>query len=438
MKKQHILEFSEYEIYTTGEYGFGQLFNHIPKSITNKEFEINNGLSNILEPRPSPSSLLNTSLQSTTNKKLISMIDLGEDFTVFVTHDNLLYVNGLNENNIFNISDFNQTKKIVKEPYLISSELYNKEEITKISCGASHFIFITNNKTIYSFGLQKYFTKINYNIHFDENYKLNSLQQGNEISLIGSGESFSVVIINNYFIYLGVKPGARKSFSLKKKQLFNYFPIKDKFAKIKQLACGRNHFILLTEDNELYGLGKNNFGQLGNNLQKEYLDSYCKLTLPNNNNFKQIQQIACGFHFTMIICDNKLFACGNNQYFQFGISSPQKFTTLTEILIKCLNEDFKVTCGGNHTIIHLMKSNQVMCAGFNGSGELGIGHDGMCLKQFKLYSRKFDKKITHVLCGRSVSIIVTQTGLEIALFKQKLLNHTLFYKNLTDLTITSH
>ncbi|KAL9643299.1 hypothetical protein ABK040_014754 [Willaertia magna] len=436
----------QYEIFTTGEYGYGQLFNHAPRY--NKEFELNKGLNKILE-----------------TKRFISMIDSGEDYTVFVTHDNQLYVCGLNNNNIFDIPKPNlnynytpsmeESKTILKEPHLIPAKLYNKEEITHISCGASHFIIVTNHQNIYTFGLilngNSYFKKLrteNFGVHY--NKLLQKSGNSNKITFIASGDDFTVIVVDFNYIYVIVKGDNTNQYyyyyNYHNKFRFRNFTqhifkdlsiTKDEKKKIyiKQLACGRYHFVLLTEDNQLYGMGSNDVCQLGisSAVAQEYSKDFHKLQLPTAIEGKEIKQLVCGFKFTMIVSGFNIYACGDNQYGQFGMSSPRRLEVLTEI--KYIPDEFKVSCGGNHTIIHLTKTNELLCAGFNGSGEIGLGVHGTTVKQFTLCNRKFDRKITHVLCGRSVSIVVTQTGIEALRFQQKLFHTAAIYEKLVDIDI---
>eukprot|EP01038_Epipyxis_sp_PR26KG_P007197 gene7197-9819_t len=74
------------------------------------------------------------------------------------------------------------------------------------------------------------------------------------------------------------------------------------YKRVIQVACGGEHTIMLTTDNELYGMGLNNHNQLTSYETRNYpiptlLSSF---TLENDHNPFHIYNISCGYHCTMV------------------------------------------------------------------------------------------------------------------------------------------
>ena len=81
------------------------------------------------------------------------------------------------------------------------------------------------------------------------------------------------------------------------------------------IVCGNRHNIILTENNELYVCGYNDYGQLGLGDNKNR-NTHTKL----EHNFGIIKNIYCGgFHNIILNENNEIFVCGYNHYGQLGL-----------------------------------------------------------------------------------------------------------------------
>jgi len=243
----------------------GQLFD-IPGTTKRNEFKLNNGLK-----------------QTLGNEKFITMIDSGDDFTVFVTHDNTLFAAGLNSENLFGlppkqkdstIPSHSITHDVVSKPTIIPSSNYNHlnfktpKDITHLSCGANHICVVTEGENIYISGLLKKtgkFTFIEAKL-FEEPYANNAKLQTNFVSMIDSGLNYTVVVINgvdiyimckvientNYYYY-GYTSTSHNDFSYTKGKFVHLKRHTSDIGLIRQISCGKSHFVFLNEYNELYG-----------------------------------------------------------------------------------------------------------------------------------------------------------------------------------------
>lgn len=85
--------------------------------------------------------------------------------------------------------------------------------------------------------------------------------------------------------------------------------------RIKEIACGNQHTLFLSERGKVYAYGKNMDGQLGINSRKEAKEP----TLINAFHDDFIVHVACGIDFSLAVSDSgSVFAWGNNSGAQLG------------------------------------------------------------------------------------------------------------------------
>ncbi|KAG2374211.1 hypothetical protein C9374_011048 [Naegleria lovaniensis] len=417
----------QHDVYTCGENSYGQLFSSSNShAIPSREFVLNHGLKETLK-----------------DQKFITLIDAGDDFTAFVTHDNCLYMSGFNVDNLFGLpvtedhmrlhnhrynnnyyytNNFSTSTFIVDSPTQVPVKYFKNEEITHLSCGSNHVCVVTNRENIYTFGLIQSETKcvkLSHDKHFDSTYLKNLKDQRNLVTLIGSGLNYTIMVVNStdiyimtrkhlaenqhpYYYFSGQAASQQDTFPYEKGK-FTYLNTKCKALEgtnIRYLACGRSHFVVVNDQNEIYGLGSNAEGQLAQKIGTDkFHEKFCKISMPTQD---IITGVECGYLYTIVITGSRIYAVGDNQYGytigdgQLGIRAP---------------------CHEGYGMSVYNQSQQTV------------------VRQFVLLDYKFDKKISHVLCGRGTSIIVTQTGFNEMQFKQKLLLVQSHYCKFTDISI---
>jgi alpha-tubulin suppressor-like RCC1 family protein len=78
---------------------------------------------------------------------------------------------------------------------------------------------------------------------------------------------------------------------------------------IKYVYAGRQHIIIQSTENKLYGCGSNQFGQLGLGKNLSGCFDFQEIKLPTKS---RIYYVATGYDFTFVICDNdKVYGFGN-------------------------------------------------------------------------------------------------------------------------------
>lgn len=157
--------------------------------------------------------------------------------------------------------------------------------------------------------------------------------------------------------------------------------------KIRQIASGEGHIVILKDNDDVLVMGKNRFGQLGlrsnNRIEPQLL-----------MHGEKIQQIACGEHHTVILKANGIvLVFGINSNGALGLGDHVIRTVPSMLMI---DESIKqIACGMDYTII-LKSNNDVLVFGKNNFGQLGLDHDKSIYKP-ELLMR--GKPIRQIICA---------------------------------------
>ena len=188
--------------------------------------------------------------------------------------------------------------------------------------------------------------------------------------------------------------------------------------KALEVCCGNEHSLILSKDKNVYGIGNNEDGLLGQ-LDKE-LKTYkpIKINFIAKNEENEIEEyngkiknISCGtVHNLALTDDGNIFSWGSFQGGQLGISSELLLdTTNVEIKEKKLFLSIpslvpffsknsvkieKVSCGEAHSLA-LSEKGKVYSWGFGSNGQLGLGfcEDSFEPGQGLLKSRIFEPEL---------------------------------------------
>ncbi|KAJ5071148.1 claret isoform a [Anaeramoeba ignava] len=176
------------------------------------------------------------------------------------------------------------------------------------------------------------------------------------------------------------------------------------------------HVFLLNSNQELFGCGYNEFGQLGLGESRNETEIN-KLTKIQNIPKGKIIDIQCGYFYSIMLIENenenenpkrKLYSCGKCQYNGLGkYDDSYEFTEIKSSLFENDNIlDFSV--GGSHTLILTIKG-KLIGFGRNEYGQLGTGdtNDKPIPIQIELPELRFNGDISnyHVSCGDQKSFL---------------------------------
>ncbi|KAJ5075752.1 claret isoform a [Anaeramoeba ignava] len=175
-----------------------------------------------------------------------------------------------------------------------------------------------------------------------------------------------------------------------------------------QLGNSSENVFLLNSNQELFGCGWNEYGQLGLGESRKEEKIY-KLTKIRNIPKGKIIDIQCGYwHSIMLIEDEnenpkrKLYSCGNHQCNGIGIyKDTYEFTEIESSLFE--NDNIlEISVGDAHTLI-LTSNSKLIEFGYNQYGQLGTENTNLQLIpiQIELPELRFNGEISnyHIYCG---------------------------------------
>ncbi|MCK1916229.1 hypothetical protein MXT59_06290 [Clostridioides difficile] len=294
----------------------------------------------------------------------IKKVACGESHAVILTSDGELLVAGINTDGQMGLG----LEKVGKTVSTFE-KVPEIKGVKDIACGLQSTYLLYNDGTLYVAGNNLYgqlglgtngasanvntFTKVDV-----DNVKAVFSYNKSAFIIKNDNKCYSTGFNNQGQLGLGDKNN---------RDLFSLVSIND----VKTIACGSEHTVLMTYNNDIYGCGKEKC--FGNALQSSL---FTKIEEVN------IKTIACGNGNTMLI-DNKgiLKVAGNNDIYQLGIANyseniDNSFIDLKNIVAK------NIFIGLSHSIL-IDSNNDSYCTGDNTYGQLGSFFDDMHIVEFK-------------------------------------------------------
>ncbi|KAJ5067796.1 regulator of chromosome condensation [Anaeramoeba ignava] len=225
------------------------------------------------------------------------------------------------------------------------NENENEKQIKQISSGYFSTIFLFKNGKA-----------IEYSKENDSNPHLQKIQIEENIQKVSVGFSNEAILTIEGNVFAkgkDINPNNPKEF-INISSL-----IEDKNDRIIQdIVSGDSSIYLLTSNQNAYGIGSNNYGQLG----------FDSKTLPKTEKpilmMKNVSKIFSGISSTcafLLNSNQELFGCGNNQYAQLGLGESRKQETikkLTQIQNIPKGKIIDIQCGYSHSVMLIKDENQ--------------------------------------------------------------------------------
>jgi alpha-tubulin suppressor-like RCC1 family protein len=282
----------------------------------------------------------------------ISQIASGNQHTMFLASNGKVY--GVGYNCYGNLGLGHTTQQ--NTPQEITYFTTNNINITQIECGFYHTMFIASDGKVYSCGYNGngqlgLGNTTNQSTPQEITYFTNN---GINITQVTSGGNHIIFIASNGKVY-GVGKNSNGNLGLGD-TTHRYTPVEITYftnngINIIKIVCGLNHTMFLASDGKIYGVGLNGYGQLGleHTTQQNTPQEITYFTTNNIN----ITQIECGFFHTMFIAsDGKVYSCGYNGFGQLGLGNYTNQYTPVEITFLSDKINTYVTCGREFTFLY--------------------------------------------------------------------------------------
>uniref|UniRef100_A0A8B9YIU2 X-linked retinitis pigmentosa GTPase regulator n=1 Tax=Bos mutus grunniens TaxID=30521 RepID=A0A8B9YIU2_BOSMU len=288
------------------------------------------------------------------------------------------------------------------------SKFWFKRDIPiSLSCGDEHTAITTGNNKLFMFGSNNWGqlglgSKSTVNKPTcvkalkPEKVKFVACGRNHTLILTGGGQVYATGGNNEGQLGLG-DTDERSAF-----HLISFFTSQH---KIKQLSAGSNTSAALTEDGELFMWGDNSEGQIG-------LQNITNICVPHQVTIgKPISWISCGYyHSAFVTTEGELYTFGEPESGKLGLPPKLLVNHKVPQLVPGISEKvIQVACGGGHTVVLTEKA--VYTFGLGQFGQLGLGTFTFETSEPKVIESVKDKKISHVCCGENHTALITESGL---------------------------
>ena len=279
--------------------------------------------------------------------------------TFCISDDFLVYILGDIDNYISNNNNIRHIPRLIEGIY----------DIKTIDCGISHILCLNFNGNVFSFGAnicgQLGIGKSSNGL--SRTYILQKIDIP-PCKQIACGEEFSMCLTEEGSLY-SFGSNVYGQLGLGRRYNGYFFPqlIPD-LHNVEYIVCGHYHSICKTYNNTYYGWGANNNGQLGH----IECGIYNKPILCNNYP-DDIISIKCGhIHTLLLTLEGNIYSFGDNYDGQLGLDDGDIKQTNTPTLIRNVPEIRRIECGQFHCLCIDINDN-LWVFGSNDYGQLGLG-----------------------------------------------------------------
>ena len=228
---------------------------------------------------------------------------------VFLLNDGTCYACGYNYNYCLGLplsQDAFPTTYTSINVYITPTKIYNVADVKHITCGLAHTIFLLRDGSVTVTGSSATGATC-YGMNTPNLTYLSKPNVLQDVYLISSMyEQTMVVYANkqNYIYFFGNNTASNPSVICYTKFLIRPSPL-----DIKQIESGGQNMYYVDVSNNLYGIGKNNLGQLGQGNLTDYT-SWVKISNITNLSNKVLKVTSSGPNLTILSLDGTLFFTG--------------------------------------------------------------------------------------------------------------------------------
>ena len=169
-----------------------------------------------------------------------------------------------------------------------------------------------------------------------------------------------------------------------------------------RIGAGKNHTFIVNDDGSLWGCGDNSYGQLG----KASIFDHKQPKLKKVKHIPDVRAVCSGLYFSLFIDkDNQVWGCGDNNFGQLGVNK-KNLTIVYPKKMKYAPSVRSVAGYYRHSLL-LDEEGNVWSTGENEKGQLGLGDNAN-----RLYPEKIEglPPIKSISCGSFFSMFVDFNG----------------------------
>lgn len=290
----------------------------------------------------------------------------------------------------------------------IPSKFWFKKDIpVSLSCGDEHTAITTGNNKLFMFGSNNWGQLgLGSKATVNKPTCIKALKP-EKVKFVACGRNHTLVLTGGGKVYAtgGNNEGQLGLGDTDERSAFHLISFFTSQHKIKQLSAGSNTSAALTEDGELFMWGDNSEGQIG-------LQNITNMCVPHQVTVgKPISWISCGYyHSAFVTTEGELYTFGEPESGKLGLPPKLLVNHKVPQLVPGISEKvIQVACGGGHTVVLTEKA--VYTFGLGQFGQLGLGTFTFETSEPKVIESVKDKKISHVCCGENHTALITESGL---------------------------
>ncbi|XP_027818706.1 X-linked retinitis pigmentosa GTPase regulator isoform X5 [Ovis aries] len=290
----------------------------------------------------------------------------------------------------------------------IPSKFWFKKDIPiSLSCGDEHTAITTGNNKLFMFGSNNWGQLgLGSKATVNKPTCIKALKP-EKVKFVACGRNHTLVLTGGGKVYAtgGNNEGQLGLGDTDERSAFHLISFFTSQHKIKQLSAGSNTSAALTEDGELFMWGDNSEGQIG-------LQNITNMCVPHQVTVgKPISWISCGYyHSAFVTTEGELYTFGEPESGKLGLPPKLLVNHKVPQLVPGISEKvIQVACGGGHTVVLTEKA--VYTFGLGQFGQLGLGTFTFETSEPKVIESVKDKKISHVCCGENHTALITESGL---------------------------
>jgi alpha-tubulin suppressor-like RCC1 family protein len=184
--------------------------------------------------------------------------------------------------------------------------------------------------------------------------------------------------------------------------------LKNKNSKIKTIATGILHSLVLLETGEVYSVGENRLGQLGDGSETNRQE-FVKVQSSWGTN--KVVAVSAGNNHSLILLESgEVYAFGNNSYGQLGDGTTTRKNTPVKVLAPWgSTKVIDISSGRDHSLF-LLENGDLYGVGRNFNGQLGDGTYTDRTSPVKLLKPWGTTKISDMSTGDTHTLVLLETG----------------------------